>query len=654
MELKKIIFSVTVAVIIFLLLFSASLFLFLSDHKKDSSIYYSQGLEYYRKGDFQNAYYNFSKILPASPLFLNALFKQAKSADELGDYKTALKKYSMLEKMIKNKYVSPFILWRLSKINFDTENKSRAEKYLLKLRKEYTETEYGIASNYLLSEITQNSELKKEYLLDYIKYSPKGRFAKEVLYELLSNEKINTDPLQKIIIAKALYENGAYNRSIGILKDVPFNLSWVYMVKSLDKLNSSKNLIRVAKKGFETDNSNFDEDTLSDIVSIYLRHSGANLTSVDEIYSISKDTRLKGIALYYSSFYTDTNESLRRKIKLYEKYPYSKYSSKVLFDLFIEAVKSEKIVLALKYGKNHLLKFRNNTETPAVLYFVTLLKKKTQDIESKETLNRLITEYPTNYYTYRAYSTLINPRFSNKRDTKISSNKSYIPCPCADDKKAAAFLENFANERDFESLEDFRIQDGLIRSWIEYKKGNRALSSVLARDYINGLDYPEKAGNTAYRLLYPIYYSKEINFEAEKRNLSPYLILSLIKEESHFNPKISSAAGAAGLMQIMPSTANMISGRNFSAEELTDEELNIKLGTKYFEYLMKEFSNNEALCVLSYNSGPNAVKKWLKTHDSLPFDVMVENIPYRETKDYIKKVYTAFWNYFLTYEKVKI
>ena len=655
MELKKLTAIISCFAVFIFIFFIGIIFIFSRINGKDVSIYYEQGLYYYKKNDYQNAYYNFSKIFPFSPYFLNALYKQAKSAEAAQDFKTALRKYEILNKLIKNENVSPFILWRLSDKNYKNGSETAAKKYLTELRNEYKETEYGIASNYLLSKITKDKESKKEYLLDYIKYSPKGKFAKEALIDILSDSEIKTDYFQKIIISVCLYENGAYNRAISLLKEVPFNYSWIYLIKSLDKLNSFNNVIKVARQGFFIDNSNFDEDALLFAVKTYLKYVPFPKNSLDEIYKNTNDERLKAIALYLSLNYHSDIEASRRKITLYEKYPSSKFASSVLFDLFMENYKADRIVPALKYGKKYLAEYNNKNEIPAVYYFVSLLKKKMLDSAYKETLNRLITEYPDNYYTYRAYSTIIDKNFSNKRDLKISENKAYIPYPYKEDKKIKNFFENFANERDFESFEDFRIKDPLILSWIEYKKGNRAMSSVLARDYIKESAKKVETGSIAYKLSYPVYYSKEINHWTEKRNLNPYLILALTKEESHFNPDIRSAAGATGLMQIMPSTADMMSGgKQFDAEELKNESLNIMLGTKYFEYLMNEFAGNEALCILSYNSGPNAVKRWLKINESTSFDTMVENIPYNETKEYIKKVYTAYWNYLLTYEKIKI
>ena len=653
MELKKlsiIIGSLVLAIFLFL---AGFLFIFNSGHKKDSFTYYKQGIEYFEKNDFQNAYYNFTKIYPNSPLFLNALYKQAKSAENVGDYKTAIKKYQIMNKLTKNKNISPYALWRLAVINYENKNERNAKKYLHNLRDEYKTTEYGIASNYYLSKLTKNKEEKKEYLLDYIKYSPKGRFIKEALAEIIGDSEIKLNDYEKLIVADALNQNENYKLSINLLKNVPINLSWVSLINSLDKLNSGKNVLKVANKGFSFENSNFDEETLLKTIKIYLKYIPSPLNGLNEIYKTTNDERIKGLSLYLSANYVSEEEAIRRKFQFYEKYPSSKFASTVLYELFMESFKNNKKILALKYGKKHMALYKNKNESPAVYYYVATLKKKNLDNSYKETINKLIAEYPRSYYAYKAYSTLIDKNFSNKRNLKISKN-TFIPYPYKEDKKERQFFENLARTGDFKSFEDFRIQDPLILSWVEYKKGNRALSSVLARDYINDLETAPKQGSVAYKLAYPIYYNEEINKEAKKKNLNPYLILALIKEESHFDPNIRSNAGATGLMQIMPTTAEMISGETYTIEQLQDEDLNIALGTSYFKYLMNEFLDNEPLCVLSYNSGPNAVKKWLFEHKQNSMDVLAESIPYFETKNYIKKVYTAYWNYLLTYEKVKI
>ncbi len=654
MEFKKPIVYISIFIIAILVLVSGVLFIQINNHRQNAGIFYKQGLEYYAKEDYQNAYYNFSKILPASDLFYNALYKQAKCADILGDKKTAVRKYSMLDKFVKHEDISPFVLWRLGALYLDLDEHRRAKAVFLRLRKDYPKSEYGIASNYMLSKLTNNQDRKKQYLIDYIKYSPKGKYSNEVLLTLLS-EDIKLSDEQKTVLGACLYENGAYSRAVSVLKDAPIKMSWVYLIKALDKLKSPVNILKVAQKGVTVDNSGFDEDSLDEAVSIFLKyHPKGAFLGAEEIYNITSDNRIKGIALYKSIAFLEDKEKTRRKIYLFENFPESKYSPKALFDLFMENLIKNRTVLALKYGKNYIKKYPNTDKTPAVLYFTALLKRKTMDLTYLDTANKLVAEYPHSYYAYRAYINLINKNFAEKRNLLISASNAKIEFPYKEDKILKSFFENFADTKDFAPFDDFRINDRLIRSWIEYKKGNRALSSVLSRDYINDPKTGSNIPEIARKLAYPIYYPEEINKYSKSRNLSPYLILALIKEESHFNPNIRSAVGATGLMQIMPSTASMVSGRAYSINSLTDINLNIDLGTRYFANLMGEFSNNEPLCVLSYNSGPNAVKKWIEKNDKLSFDILVETIPYNETKGYIKKVYTAYWNYLLTYENIKL
>ena len=651
MESKKLITIIISGFsLIFLLCFSGFK-LYSYNHNNNAVNYYKQGLEYYSKNDFQNAYYNFSKISFVSDIYPNALFKCAKSADMINDYKTAIRNYRLFDFILKDKNISPFILWRIGNLYFDNGKIQESKKTFLKLIKLYPESEYGIASYYMLSKI--DDAKKREYLVNYIKYSPKGKYSTNVSEELLKN-KDELNVKEALPLANSLYENEKYIEAIDVYKDIPIEYSWVSLVKLLDKINSKKNIIKVVQKGITLDNSHYDEDTLSEVIEIYADSNITKLKSYDYIYSNAKDRRIKAIALFKSSYLLNNDGFIKRNLLLSEKFPDSKFAPYALYNLFIEAYKENKIPLALKYGKKHLALYKDKNLTPNVLYFAASLKKKIQDGSYKELFNRLMKEYPNNYFAYRAYSKEINKNFAKKRDLKIRTKLQKINYPYGENKKTAMFFENFSNMNDLDVYEDFRIQNILIKSWIEYKKGNRALSSVYARDYINNSDILPSRSHIVWKLAYPVYYPELINKYSEINNLNPYLILSLIKEESHFNPSIQSYVGATGLMQIMPSTAHMVSGINYKYGDLINEELNIKLGTKYFKYLMDVFSNNEMLCILGYNSGPNAVLRWIKKEGNVPFDILVENIPYGETKNYVKKVYSAYWNYLLTYEKIKI
>ena len=126
------------------------------------------------------------------------------------------------------------------------------------------------------------------------------------------------------------------------------------------------------------------------------------------------------------------------------------------------------------------------------------------------------------------------------------------------------------------------------------------------------------------------------------------MFLSLIREESHFNKYAKSQAGAVGLSQLLKSTAEFIEKKPISEQTLLNEEENIKIGLKYFNYLY-EMYNSEYLAILAYNAGPGNINKWLKDSQTSEIDVFIENIPFLETKNYIKKILRSYWIYINIY-----
>jgi soluble lytic murein transglycosylase len=121
-----------------------------------------------------------------------------------------------------------------------------------------------------------------------------------------------------------------------------------------------------------------------------------------------------------------------------------------------------------------------------------------------------------------------------------------------------------------------------------------------------------------------------------------------MREESYFNPLAVSGSNAMGLMQLMPTTASEVARweamPSFQPMELFVPEVNVKLGSRYLKHLHELFQGNSMLAVGSYNGGPNAVKRWLSVAQKDP-DWFVESIPYEQTRTYIKKVFTSYWNY---------
>lgn len=147
---------------------------------------------------------------------------------------------------------------------------------------------------------------------------------------------------------------------------------------------------------------------------------------------------------------------------------------------------------------------------------------------------------------------------------------------------------------------------------------------------------------------YPRGFWTEIKEAAEASNIDRYLVSALIREESRYQPDVQSWAGAIGLMQLMPATASrmkrgagvIINGR----DDLTIPAKNIKIGTYYLAGLIREF-DDISLAVAAYNAGENRVRTWVKTIDSEDIVQFIENIPYKETRQYVQRVMKSYWQY---------
>lgn len=133
-------------------------------------------------------------------------------------------------------------------------------------------------------------------------------------------------------------------------------------------------------------------------------------------------------------------------------------------------------------------------------------------------------------------------------------------------------------------------------------------------------------------IIFPAHYSTQIYCAAEKYGLSPDFVSAVIWAESRFDARAVSHKGAVGLMQILPSTAEWLSDAEIEPEALKNINLNIDLGCKYLRYLTDKFVDND-LVLAAYNAGEGNVLFWI--------DNGLEEIPFKETEKYIKKVNAA-------------
>ena len=151
----------------------------------------------------------------------------------------------------------------------------------------------------------------------------------------------------------------------------------------------------------------------------------------------------------------------------------------------------------------------------------------------------------------------------------------------------------------------------------------------------------EQLPDEIQRVLFPLEYWPLIQKAARARELDPYLVAALVGQESTFDPLVRSPANAVGLMQILPSTGKIwgrrIGIRGYSTARLTEPEVNVLIGTAYFRELLREFGGAH-FALAGYNAGENRVRRWRQERPALPQDEFIDDIPFPETQNYVKRI----------------
>ena len=133
---------------------------------------------------------------------------------------------------------------------------------------------------------------------------------------------------------------------------------------------------------------------------------------------------------------------------------------------------------------------------------------------------------------------------------------------------------------------------------------------------------------------------------ANQAGIDPYFALAIMREESHFDPRALSSSKAIGLMQLMPATAKEVAKRKNinlkEREEIFDPEINTKLGTSYLGTLAEKFQSELIYTAGGYNAGPHNMIKWINRWSGKSLDAFVEQIPFKETRNYVKRVYRSY------------
>ena len=197
----------------------------------------------------------------------------------------------------------------------------------------------------------------------------------------------------------------------------------------------------------------------------------------------------------------------------------------------------------------------------------------------------------------------------------------------------------------------FHEEDNLAHSeWYKVlndrSNDERQLLAALAADqgwHRMAIDAASKAEAwNALSIRFPMPYQETFSHHATVQRVPPTELMAIARRESAFFPEARSPVGARGLMQVMPATGKQVAsslGRSHSTSALYDVEHNVLLGSAYYRQLLDRFDGNRVFALTAYNAGPHRVDRWRNgDDDSLPVEIWIETIPFRETRNYVQAV----------------
>lgn len=140
--------------------------------------------------------------------------------------------------------------------------------------------------------------------------------------------------------------------------------------------------------------------------------------------------------------------------------------------------------------------------------------------------------------------------------------------------------------------------------------------------------------------IYPMKYSDYVYKYSEDNQIDPLLVFAIIKAESNFDYDVVSSRNAVGLMQLVDSTAKDVALRlkeDYNEQTLYEPDKNIMLGVKYFSILYEKYGNI-SIALTAYNAGMGTVDKWIENGTINKDGSDIENIPYKQTNNYVRKI----------------
>lgn len=310
--------------------------------------------------------------------------------------------------------------------------------------------------------------------------------------------------------------------------------------------------------------------------------------------------------------------------------------------------------------EDQISKYPDSAEVPAALYWRGRIAEDAHDIPLARAYYRKVVDRFTNYY----YADRSRDRLAALGPGAVTTEAllDHIPPVALPKTEFTDVPDDDLRAQKAHLLENCGLFDFAIRELqkVTPKEGPDWTAGEIARlyqesgGYHRALNYMKRTVPTYFSLdynalprnywetLFPRPFWTDLKRYSVANHLDPYLVASLIRQESEFNPGAISRANALGLMQVLPSTGKKLAKeermRRFRPELLLLPGTNIQLGTRYFKQLLDQFNGHPEYALAAYNAGSDRVEAWLSDGNFRDPEEFVESIPFTETREYVQAI----------------
>jgi soluble lytic murein transglycosylase len=352
-----------------------------------------------------------------------------------------------------------------------------------------------------------------------------------------------------------------------------------------------------------------------------------------------------------SAYIIDDQDDEADKVfrEILNRYPAGRFTERAAWKAGWWAYRQGQFTDALQYFDRGAAQFPRSDYRPSWLYWSGRAAQQAGDVETGVARLRLTaTDYHNSYYGRLAVKRLEGQRGGAAIPATLQRQPQGVPAIPTAGRIASLLSVGLDREAMNELQYAQRVWGDSPQLQATVAVAHKRLGNVRAGINAMKRAYPQylaAGGETLpveiLKVIFPVDYWPLLQKYAKERSLDPYVVAALVAQESNFDPVVRSHANAYGLMQVLPSTgrsyARRLGVKPFSAKRLTEAEVNVRIGTQIFADTIRKFGGVH-FALAAYNAGDSRVVAWQREKPGLPQDEFIDDIPFPETQNYVKRI----------------